>query len=254
MMRVVKIGGRAQGDPGLAPAIASAWNQEPGSLCLVHGGGDGISTLQRALGLEPAFAGGRRVTGEGDIDAVRMALSGSANKLLVARLISAGVSAVGLSGEDAALIAARAVDAATLGCVGAPERIDARLLRHLLDGGYLPVLSPLSRDIDSIAGRALNVNGDDAASAIAVALGASELLFVADVPGVLVDGEVVPTLDAEAADAKIEHGIATGGMAAKLQAAVSALDGGVGRVRIGGIEAILDPSLGTTLVPSRSFA
>jgi acetylglutamate kinase len=253
-MRVIKIGGRAQDDPRLAPAIAAAWSQKPGSLCLVHGGGDGISALQRALGLEPVFTGGRRVTGEGDIDAVRMALSGSANKLLVARLISAGVSAIGISGEDAALITARAVDAATLGCVGAPERIDARLLRHLLDGGYLPVLSPLSRDIDSLAGRALNVNGDDAASAIAIALGASELLFVADVPGVMADGEVVPSLDAEAADASIGCGIATGGMAAKLQAAVTALDGGVQRVRIGDIEAILDPSLGTTLVPSRSFA
>lgn len=253
-MRVIKIGGRAQDDPRLAPAIAAAWSLEPGSLCLVHGGGDGISALQRALGLEPLFAGGRRVTGEGDIDAVRMALSGSANKLLVARLISAGVSAIGISGEDAALITARAVDSATLGCVGAPERIDARLLRHLLEGGYLPVLSPLSRDIDSLAGRALNVNGDDAASAIAMALGASELLFVADVPGVMVDGLVVSSLDAEAADAKIARGIATGGMAAKLQAAVAALNGGVEHVRIGGIDAILDPSFGTTLVPSRSFA
>src|SRR5699024_5728948 len=84
LMRVIKIGGRAQNDSRLAPAIAAAWNALPGSVCVVHGGGDGISELQRALGLEPAFAGGRRVTSEGDIDAVRMALSGSANKLLVA--------------------------------------------------------------------------------------------------------------------------------------------------------------------------
>ena len=69
-MRVIKIGGRAQSDARLAPAIAAAWNQAPGSLCVVHGGGDGISELQRALGLEPTFAGGRRVTSEGDIDAV----------------------------------------------------------------------------------------------------------------------------------------------------------------------------------------
>src|SRR5690606_9337695 len=127
LMRVMKLGGRAQNEPRLAPAIAAAWNAAPGSLCVVHGGGDGISELQRALGLEPAFAGGRRVTSEGDIAAVRMALSGSANKFLVARLISAGVSAIGISGEDAALITARAVDQATLGCVGAPEHVDARL-------------------------------------------------------------------------------------------------------------------------------
>lgn len=253
-MRVIKIGGRAQNDSRLAPAIAAAWKAAPGSLCVVHGGGDGISELQRALGLEPAFAGGRRVTSEGDIEAVRMALSGSANKLLVARLISAGVSAIGISGEDAALIAARAVDQATLGCVGAPERVDVRLLRHLLDGGYLPVLSPLSRDIDSLCGRALNVNGDDAAAAIAVALGASELVLVADVPGVIVDGEVARELDAESTDSWIERGIATGGMAAKLQAASSALTRGVERVRIGDIGAILDIDAGTTLVPTRSFA
>lgn len=253
-MRVIKIGGRAQDDARLAPAIAAAWSSAPGSLCLVHGGGDGISALQRALGVEPSFTDGRRVTGERDIDAVRMALSGSANKLLVARLISAGVSALGISGEDAALITARAVDSATLGCVGAPERIDARLLRHLLDGGYLPVLSPLSRDIDSLAGRALNVNGDDAAAAIALALGASELLFVADVPGVIVDGDVVASLDAEAVDDAIGRGVATAGMAAKLQAAAVALSGGVERVRIGDIDAILEPSLGTTLAQSRSFA
>jgi acetylglutamate kinase len=183
-----------------------------------------------------------------------MALSGSANKLLVARLISAGVSAIGISGEDAALIAARAVDQATLGCVGAPERVDVRLLRHLLEGGYLPVLSPLSRDIDSLCGRALTVNGDDAASAIAVALGASELLLVADVPGVLVEGEVARELDAESTESWIERGVATGGMAAKLQAASSALARGVERVRIGDIGAILDPDVGTTLVPTRSFA
>ncbi len=253
-MRVIKIGGRAQNDSRLAPAIAAAWNVAPGSLCVVHGGGDGISQLQRALGLEPAFAGGRRVTSEGDIAAVRMALSGSANKLLVARLISAGVSAIGISGEDAALITARAVDQATLGCVGAPERVDVRLLRHLLDGGYLPVLSPLSRDIDSLCGRALNVNGDDAAAAIAAALGASELMLVADVPGVIVDGEVARTLDAESAESWIERQIATGGMAAKLQAATTALTHGVERVRIGDIAMILGPEVGTTLVPTRSFA
>jgi acetylglutamate kinase len=116
------------------------------------------------------------------------------------------------------------------------------------------VLSPLSRDIDSLCGRALNVNGDDAASAIAVALGASELLLVADVPGVLVEGEVARELDADSNESCLERGVATGGMAAKLQAASSALARGVERVRIGDIGAILDSDVGTTLVPTRSFA
>ncbi|HEY9515334.1 MAG TPA: acetylglutamate kinase [Gemmatimonadaceae bacterium] len=254
MMRVIKVGGRAQDDSRLAPAIAAAWKAAPAGLCLVHGGGDGISALQRALGVEPSFALGRRVTGERDIEAVRMALSGTANKLLVARLVSAGVSALGISGEDAGLIVARAVSPGTLGRVGTPERIEVRLLWHLLDGGYLPVISPLSRDIDTPECGALNVNGDDAAAAIAVALGASELLFVADVAGVMANGEVVSSLAPDDAAAMIERGVATGGMAAKLQAAATALDGGVECVRIGDMEAILDPSLGTALVPSRSFA
>ncbi|HEU4563787.1 MAG TPA: hypothetical protein VFS05_04020, partial [Gemmatimonadaceae bacterium] len=87
-MRVIKIGGRAQDDPRLAATIAAAWRAAPGSLCIVHGGGDEISALQRSLGIEPVFNGGRRVTQERDVDVVRMALSGTANKRLVGRFIS----------------------------------------------------------------------------------------------------------------------------------------------------------------------
>jgi acetylglutamate kinase len=251
-MRVIKIGGRAQSDARLAYMIARAWSEAPGTLCVVHGGGDEISALQRALGVEPVFNGGRRVTGDRDIDIVRMALSGSANKRLVARLISAGVTAIGLSGEDATLIGARTVDAA-LGRVGAPELIDVRLLRHLLGGGYLPVISPVARDIGSPDGAALNVNGDDAAASIAAALGAEELLLVADVPGVMLAGSTVPVLDIAEAAAATERGEANGGMAAKLQAATAAINRGVESVRIGDLEAILDPGRGTRIAPSRSL-
>lgn len=251
MTRVIKIGGRAQESAHLPREIAAAWQRDAGALCVVHGGGDEISALQRALGEEPRFAGGRRVTSERDVEIVRMALSGTANKRLVARLLSAGAPALGLSGEDGALVTATPVPGA-LGRVGAPERVNVPLLRHLLDGGYLPVISPLARDAGA-TGAALNVNGDDAAAAIAVALGADELLLVADVPGVLVGGAAVPVLDADDAAAAIARGVASGGMAAKLQAGLAALRQGVERVRIGDLDAILDPTRGTTLAVSRSF-
>ena len=97
--------------------------------------------------------------------------------------------AVGLSGEDASLIAATPVDAGRLGHVGAPQKINSSLLLHLIDGGYLPVVSPVSRNVGHELGAALNVNADDAAAAIAVAIEAKELIIVSDVPGVLIDDE-----------------------------------------------------------------
>ena len=111
----------------------------------------------------------------------------------------------------------------------------------------MPVISPVSRDASGTLGAALNVNGDDAAAAIAAALGAAELLLVADVPGVMRDGAVIPSLTPDAARALIADGIAAGGMQAKLQAALSALAGGVPQVRISDLVAIDDPDRGTVL-------
>lgn len=256
-MRVIKVGGRAQRDPALAANVAAAWRTAPGTLCVVHGGGDEISALQRALGATPAFIGGRRVTTASDIDVIRMVLSGSANKRLVSALVSSGVSALGLSGEDAELIVARASDDASLGRVGVPHRINVALLWHLLDGGLLPVISPLARadaDAHAAGADALNVNGDDAAAAIAIALGAAELLFVADVAGVLADGAPRATLDADAALEMIARGTAAGGMATKLQAGIAALDGGVAQVRIGTATTVTDLDAGTVLTLTRSMA
>jgi len=122
------------------------------------------------------------------------------------------------------------------------------LLEHLLDGGYLPVLSPVSRDASSDTGiGALNVNGDDAASALAVALGAHELLLVSDVEGVSRDGELLPTLTPACVEELVRQHVATGGMRAKLEAGCAALAGGVARVRISDVAAISDPARGTIL-------
>ncbi|MEP6491591.1 MAG: acetylglutamate kinase [bacterium] len=247
MTRVIKVGGRPQSDPALAAAISESWSRAGGGLVVVHGGGDEVSTLQSALGGSAKFVNGRRVTTAQDVDLVRMALSGSANKRLVATLVDNGIEAVGLSGEDAALIAALPVDSACLGYVGVPNTINVRFLTHLLAGGYLPVISPVSRDASGTLGAALNVNGDDAAAAIAAALGAEELLLVADVPGVMRDGEVIRALTPDTAFALIADGTAVGGMHAKLQAGLTALAGGVRVVRISDIAAIADPTRGTML-------
>ena len=248
--RVVKVGGRAQSDPALGDAIARAWAARPGALVVVHGGGDEVSRLQRLMGAEPRFVDGRRVTTAEDLETLRMALSGSANKRLVSMLVAKGLPALGLSGEDAGLLVARRTGDA-LGEVGTPSRVNAELLAHLLGGGFLPVLSPVSAR-ERGAG-ALNVNGDDAAAAIAAALGADELLLVADVPGVLVAGEPVAQLSAEAVAALVANGDVRGGMIAKLDAATASLAAGFARVRIGDVGAIADASRGTVVASAATL-
>jgi acetylglutamate kinase len=251
--RVIKIGGRPQLDPRLPITLATAHRTAPGSLVVVHGGGDEVSTLQRLYGVEAQFAGGRRVTSALDLEIIRMALSGSANKRLVSSLTDAGVAAIGLSGEDGNLLMADPLDPERYGYVGTPSGVNTELLQQLLTAGYLPVLSPVSRSTDRTMGATLNVNGDDAAAAIAAAIEAEELLLVSDVAGVLLDAQPVVSLGPEDAHRLIEDGTARGGMAAKLQAALSALDGGVHRVRISDIAAIADATRGTVLTREGSM-
>jgi acetylglutamate kinase len=260
MMRVVKIGGRAQADARMPMVLAEAVHTSRGSaetnasLCIVHGGGDGVSALQRRLGLNPRFHGGRRVTGAEDLEVVRMVLSGATNKDLVSRLVSQGVRAVGISGEDANLFTARAIDPEGLGLVGGAVRVNTEIVLHLLAGGFVPVISPLARDmdVDRTGNVALNVNGDDAAAALAAELRADELVFVADVQGVLADGTVLTSLDIGRASRLIASGAAVGGMVAKLEAAAHALHAGVTAVRITALEGIGDADAGTRIMLSHS--
>lgn len=249
MTRVIKIGGRAQGDPALPTAIGAAC-QDDRRLCVVHGGGDEVSRLQRLMGSEPTFLNGRRVTTAHDLDVVRMVLSATVNKRLVSDLLRVGVAAAGVSGEDGGLLRCRPFLDGVLGSVGEPERVDPALLHALFSGGFVPVVSPLGCFAD---GSGCNVNGDDAAAAIAGALEADELLLVADVPGVLdADGAFIPVLDLVAAEALVASGGARGGMVAKLDAARRALAAGVPRVRIGDLTAITAPAAGTTIVTAHA--
>ena len=254
-MRVVKIGGRAQANPQLPAILRDAWRAAPGSFCVVHGGGDDMSAMQRALGREPAFIGGRRVTSEGDLDLLRMVLSGVVNKRLVNAFLAAGVPAMGMSGEDGRLIGAEIIDAATLGFAGRPITVNTDLLHVVLSAGYMPVISPVAYDSSSSQAGALNVNGDDAAAAIAAALGADELFLVADVEGVHdAEGEILSTLTGESARDLIVNGIAAGGMAAKIESAQAALAGGVSSVRICDLDGLVDDERGTFITLSQSIA
>ncbi len=252
MRRVVKIGGRAQSDPALPRLLAQAVRKGD-EFVIVHGGGDEVTALQRRLGSEPTFIGGRRVTTAEDIEVVRMVLSGAVNKRLVRQLLDEGVAAVGISGEDGGLLPALLLDDGALGAVGEPLTADARPVEALLAAGFVPVISPLGRHAET--GQGLNVNGDDAAAAIAGALRADELLLLADVPGVLdTSGSLLPLISADAVDDLIASGTARGGMTAKLQAGRRALAAGVSAVRIGDANALLNLAVGTRLTNAHSPA
>lgn len=253
-MVIVKLGGRVQSSPELIPALVAWWQAMPGSFAVVHGGGDEVSALQRQLGREPSFVNGRRITSEEDIDLVRMVLSGTSNKRLVAGLVAAGVPAVGISGEDGGMIEAEPIDLEAYGRAGKPVSIRADLIVTLIGAGFLPVISPVARDAASAHGAALNVNGDDAAAAIAAAMHA-ELWMIADVSGVLdAEKKILMSLDSVETAGLVTSGVVNKGMHAKLEAGFSALEHGASAVRIAGLEAIMKPDSkhGTHLTASVS--
>jgi acetylglutamate kinase len=252
MTVVIKLGGRIQSDAALVKALADLWNSRPGSFCVVHGGGDQVSTVQRQMGREPSFVNGRRITTDEDLEVVRLVLSGSANKRLVSALGAGGLPAVGISGEDGGLLLAEPIDVEKFGRAGKPAAVNIDLIQALLHADFLPVISPVAKDANSQLGEALNVNGDDAAAAIAGAL-AAELWLLADVPGVMTrDQTVLRSLDASQMEPLVSEGIVSEGMHAKLEAGFAALGAGASHVRIAGIDALWNADAGTflSLTPS----
>ena len=190
-------------------------------------------------GIESRFVNGLRVTTDDVLDAVVKIFAGSVNAELVSALRAAGASPVGLSGLDAGLVDAEVLDPA-LGHVGRPVRSDARLLDVLLAAGYLPVVACVAGDAQ---GRRFNVNGDQMAVACAAGWQADRLIFLTDVEGVRDGaGEIRRSLTAAEARGLIREGIATGGMQAKLEAALAGLDQGVAEIQIGSgtVDGILD--------------
>ena len=247
-VKVVKIGGNELDRPDWVAACARAL-QGIGPAVVVHGGGQAVTSWSRRLGLPVEKQDGLRRTTPEIAQVVEMVLGGPVNRLLVSALRAAGLDAIGLCGVDGGLLTAQPLQqgGGELGEVGEIVNVRASLLQSLLLAGLTPVVAPVTPSLTNPV-RPLNVNADQAAAAIAAALGAQELLFVSDVPGVTIDGVTQPTLAAAEIEQMIEAGVATGGMAAKLRAAADALQAGVRAVRIGDLDMLEHATAGTRLL------
>lgn len=244
-MIVVKIGGGAGID--VAPLIADVarrWTGVP-DLVVLHGGSDETNRIAAELGHPPRFVTTpsgwtSRYTDRRMLEIFEMVYCGRINKDLVERFQASGVDAVGLSGIDGRLFEGRRK--ATVRSVegdkvkvlrgdhtGTVDRVNVRLLRLLLGGGFLPVLTPPGISEEGVA---VNVDGDRAASAVARALEAEALVILSNVPGLLTDRDdpatLVPVVDASEPSEALHW--AQGRMRAKLDGAIRAVHGGVGRV------------------------
>lgn len=230
-MRLVKIGGNELGQSGFEAGLACAIKGLTEPVVIVHGGGKAVDEVQARLGLKPVKVQGMRCTDEETLRVVIMVLCGLVNKKLVASLIAGGVDVVGLSGMDGGLLRVCKLHhpKVDLGFVGEIVSVRTELLRTLLRSGTTPVISPISLGLD---GQIYNVNADQVASSIALALGAESLDFVSDVPGVLLDGEILTCLRASEANRMIVNEQIHGGMVPKVLAALQALREGVPEVRI----------------------
>lgn len=224
-------------------------------IALVHGGGKDINRNLQWLGQEPRFVDGLRFTDDAAMDMVEMTLSGRVNKLLVRLVLAAGGKACGCSGVDGALFRATPLRAdGALGQVGSVTSCDPALVRTLWAGGFLPVVSPVSLGPD---GQSWNVNADDAAAALAQALGARSLVYISDVPGVLDEQRRrILSLNPHEIELLIANGIAQGGMIPKLRGCAATVEAGVGTVTIAGwsgpgsVGRILAGQQGTIIQPA----
>lgn len=255
MKVLIKIGGTLLDSPEsrnrLAAEIGAAVKSGLRAV-VVHGGGKQVTRFLADHGIESRFINGLRVTTPAVLDAVLKVLAGAVNQELVAAFIASGSSAVGLTGMDALLAQAEPMGE-ELGAVGKPIPSSGQLLKLLMENGYLPVVACLAGDRH---GHFYNVNADQMAVAVAVSIGASKLFFLTDVDGVKgQDGAILAEMSPERCRDLIQHGVATGGMQAKLEAATQAVRQEIGEVRIAPgsvpdvIRKLLDGApLGTRLV------
>jgi acetylglutamate kinase len=213
---VLKLGGRVA-----AEAVRAALAEVDGPVVIVHGAGPQITAGMKSRGITPTFVAGRRVTSPEGLQVVREALAAVNAEVCTA----IGEDAVGLFGDE---IGVEARQVPELGLVGEPIPSAPSAVVEALASGRVPVVAPL-------ASGPLNVNADEAAAALAVGLGAERILFVTDVPGVLLDGELAAVLPADEAEAGLAEGRFEGGIVPKLMAAVRAARGGV-RATIGSTE------------------
>ena len=232
---VVKIGGAAVAAGGGLPAalsdVAALWG-EGVPVVVVHGGGPEITAWSKRLGLEPRFVGGLRYSDADTVAVAEMALA-RVGKGIAGALTRAGLRAVSLGGRDAGVLTAQPVrrrdgDGAVLdlGLVGSVAAVRVDALWALLAAGFVPVLATVAPGPD---GTLYNVNADEAAVAVATALGARALVLATDVSGVLLSGRTEPVerLGAAAARELVAQGVVHGGMRPKVEACLAAADGGV---------------------------
>ncbi|MBI3802368.1 MAG: acetylglutamate kinase [Nitrospirae bacterium] len=198
---------------------------------IVHGGGPQISGMMKKLGKEPKFVKGVRVTDAETMEIVEMVLGGTINKEIVTLINRHGGRGVGLSGKDGALIQAAPMKGeAEMGQVGEVKMIDPQILKTLEGGRFIPVISPVGADEE---GRSYNINADLAAGKVASALSAEKLLILTDVSGILDDkGTLLPTLSRKEVQRLIKKGVISKGMLPKVEAALTAVEGGVQKAHI----------------------
>ena len=234
---VVKFGGHAMGEAATLRSFAddmSLLSQVGACPVVVHGGGPQIGEMLKKLNIQSEFINGLRVTDKDTVSVVEMVLSGAINKALAAAIQEAGGNGVGISGKDNGLIIAEKFsqakgdsnieDAVDLGFVGTPKEINTDVLDALIKAGITPVVAPVAGDGN---GETYNINADTAAGAISAALGATRLLMLTDVSGVLnKDGEHIQKLNISQARALIKDGTINGGMIPKVETCIDAVEGG----------------------------
>lgn len=237
---VIKYGGHAMGNQELADIFASdivLLKQIGINPIVVHGGGPQIGQMLERLKVQSEFIDGLRVTDAATVEIVEMVLSGSINKQIVSAINAAGGTAIGLSGKDGGLIQATKLRRTKrdeesniekildLGFVGEPSQVNPQILTSLERSGMIPVIAPIGLGVD---GQTYNINADTVAGAIAAAVGASRLLLLTDVAGVLdKDGNLLTDLSTERVRELRSDGTIYGGMIPKLETCVNAVENGV---------------------------
>ena len=232
---VIKYGGNAMINDELREAVMGdivLLSLVGVKVVLVHGGGPEISDMLNKIGKKSEFVNGLRVTDSETMEVVQMVLSGKINKNLVKLLQKAGGKAIGLCGADGHLIEAKMLDE-RLGYVGEITRINIDPILHVLEKGYIPVVSTIGCDSD---GNTYNINADTAAAEIAAELNAESLIALTDIRGILKDKDDESTLirkiTTSQAPGLMEEGVISGGMIPKIQGSIRAIEKGVKKVFI----------------------
>lgn len=223
---VIKIGGHEINDYAFLEELPSVIQAMAAPVIIVHGGGAEISDFQRRLGITPRYVDGIRITDAASLQVVEMVLCGLVNKRVVRYLISRGVESQGMSGVDRGLVRAEKMPHPTenMDFTGQVTQVRQDLLRLLIDKQVVPVIAPVCLGPN---GEAYNVNADHVAGAVAESVGASQVVFITNVEGVLENGEVRRTINPTEAEALIADETIFGGMIPKVRTAISVLEKGV---------------------------